>query len=57
MHADLQLTSLPVILISAHPGDDYVDLIAATPAVGFLPKIALSADAVRSMLNGSHAGA
>jgi CheY-like chemotaxis protein len=56
MHADLQLTSLPVILISTHPTDDYADLIAASPAVGFLPKITLSADAVRSVLNGSHAG-
>jgi CheY-like chemotaxis protein len=56
MHADGQLASLPVILISTHPREDYADLIAASPAVGFLPKIALSADAVRAVLDGSHAG-
>jgi CheY-like chemotaxis protein len=57
MHADAKLASLPVILISTHPREDYADLIAASPAVGFLPKIALSADAVRALLEGTHAGA
>lgn len=53
IRADSGLASLPVILISTHPREDYADLIDASPALGFLPKIALSADAVRAMLNGS----
>ncbi|HVN12488.1 MAG TPA: response regulator, partial [Kineosporiaceae bacterium] len=40
----------PVILISTHPEDDYADLIAESPAVGFIPKIGLSAAAVSDML-------
>jgi CheY-like chemotaxis protein len=56
MHADPLLAQVPVILISTHPRDDYADLIAASPAVGFLPKITLSADAVRALLDGSNAG-
>ena len=40
----------PVILISTHPEEDYADLIAASPAVGFLPKISLSAAAIRAVL-------
>jgi CheY-like chemotaxis protein len=39
-----------VILISTHAEQDYADLIAASPAVGFLPKAALSADAIRDLL-------
>ena len=34
-----------MILISTHAEQDYADLIAASPAVGFLPKSALSAAA------------
>jgi CheY-like chemotaxis protein len=40
----------PVILISTHAEQDYADLIAASPAVGFLPKAALSAAAIRDLL-------
>ena len=39
-----------MILISTHSEDDYADLIAASPAVGFLAKTALSARAVRDLL-------
>ena len=39
-----------LILISTHAEDDYADLIAASPAVGFLAKTALSARAVRDLL-------
>jgi DNA-binding NarL/FixJ family response regulator len=39
-----------LIMISAHTEEDYADLIAATPAVGFLPKITLSANAIRDLL-------
>jgi len=42
----------PVILISTHAEQDYAELIAASPAIGFLPKTALSADAIRGLLAG-----
>ena len=41
-----------VILISTHTEADFADLIAASPAIGFLPKSELSADAIRRMVNG-----
>jgi len=50
LHRDAGGTASPVILISTHAVEDYADLIAAGPAVGFLPKISLSADAVEDML-------
>jgi CheY-like chemotaxis protein len=39
-----------LILISAHAQDDFVDLIDASPAVGFLVKPTLSATAIERML-------
>jgi CheY-like chemotaxis protein len=36
----------PVILISTHAEQDYRDLIAESPALGFVPKSALSARAI-----------
>ena len=42
----------PVILISTHAEEDYAELIAASPAIGFLPKTALSGDAIRDLLAG-----
>jgi DNA-binding NarL/FixJ family response regulator len=44
---------VPVIMISTHGGDDYADIIAASPAVGYLSKVALSARAVNELLSGS----
>ena len=41
----------PVILISTHGEQDLADLIAASPAVGFLPKETLSAGAIRDLLS------
>lgn len=41
---------LPVILISAHAAEDFDDMIAASPAVGFLAKSTLSPDAIRDLL-------
>jgi two-component system, NarL family, nitrate/nitrite response regulator NarL len=38
------------ILISTHDQADFADLIAATPAIGFLPKADLSATAIRRLL-------
>lgn len=40
-----------VILTSAHSEQDFADMIAASPAVGFLPKADLSADAVHDLFN------
>jgi DNA-binding NarL/FixJ family response regulator len=40
----------PVILTSTHAEEDFASLIAASPAIGFLPKAALSAVAIRDML-------
>jgi DNA-binding NarL/FixJ family response regulator len=39
-----------LILISAHSELDFADLIAASPAVGFIAKSQLSARAVRALL-------
>lgn len=41
-----------VILISTHSEADYADLIAASPAIGFLPKSHLSAEAIHKLLGG-----
>jgi CheY-like chemotaxis protein len=40
----------PVILISAHPEQDFADLIDASPAIGFLPKSRLSGRAIVELL-------
>jgi DNA-binding NarL/FixJ family response regulator len=45
----------PVVLISTHAEQDYAELIAASPAIGFLPKTTLSGDAIRDLLAG-HGG-
>lgn len=37
-------------MISTHAGADYADLIAESPAVGFLPEAELSAAAIRQVL-------
>ena len=39
-----------IILISTHPENELSELIAGSPAVGFLPKTALGADAIAEML-------
>ena len=39
-----------VILISTHSEQDFADMIAASPALGFLPKFALSPGAIRDLL-------
>jgi DNA-binding NarL/FixJ family response regulator len=41
-----------VILISTHAEADFVDLIAESPAIGFVPKSELSANAIRRVLEG-----
>ena len=42
-----------VILISTHAEADFADLIAETPAAGFVPKSQLSARTIRRLLAGS----
>ena len=44
--------SARVILISTHAEQDFADMIAASPAVGFLCKSALSTGAGRDLLGG-----
>ena len=39
-----------VVLISTRAEEDYASLIAATPAVGFIPKSRLSVEAVRELV-------
>jgi two-component system, NarL family, nitrate/nitrite response regulator NarL len=39
-----------VVLISAYPEADFAELIAASPAVGFLPKADVSATRIREVL-------
>ncbi|HVN61347.1 MAG TPA: response regulator transcription factor [Gaiellaceae bacterium] len=41
-----------VILISTHSESDFADLIAESPALGFLPKSELSVDAIHRILEG-----
>jgi DNA-binding NarL/FixJ family response regulator len=41
------------ILISTHAESDFADLIDSSPAVGFLSKSDLSAEAIRAILNES----
>jgi DNA-binding NarL/FixJ family response regulator len=41
----------PVILTSTHSELEFADMIAASPALGFVPKVELSADAVRRLLD------
>jgi CheY-like chemotaxis protein len=43
-------TKICAILISTHAEEDYADLIAASPALGFLPKTTLSAGAIHELL-------
>ena len=50
LHRQAGPAPIPVILISTHAEQDYAELIEASPAVGFLSKTALSADAIRDLL-------
>ena len=43
--------SFQVILISAHAEEDYAELIAASSAVGFLSKTALSGQRIRELVD------
>jgi CheY-like chemotaxis protein len=43
----------PVVLISAYPEGDFAELIAASPALGFLAKSNVSAESIRELLRKS----
>jgi len=43
--------SFQVILISAYTEEDYAELIAASSAVGFLPKTSLSGQRIRELVD------
>jgi CheY-like chemotaxis protein len=51
------LEPLPVVLISTYAEKDFVDLIAASPAVGFVSKSDLSGKAIADALRGHADGA
>ena len=46
----------PVVLISAYPEGDFVELIAASPALGFLAKSNVSAESIHKLLRESAHG-
>ena len=48
-----RLGTARVIMVSTHAEADYADLIAASPAIGFLDKSTLTAGAVRELLRRS----
>ena len=50
LRQEADLAPPKMILISTHAEQDYADLVAASPAVGFLSKSALSAGAIRDLL-------
>ncbi|MGW0035439.1 response regulator [Gordonia sp. NPDC003376] len=39
-----------IIMVSTHDPDDFADMIAESPARGFIPKFALSAERITAML-------
>jgi len=43
-------TAPSLIIISSHDGDDFKDLLEASPALGFVAKSSLSGDAIRAVL-------
>jgi CheY-like chemotaxis protein len=45
-----QGSAVDIILISAHPEDDFADLIGESPALGFVPKSDLSRSAIEVVL-------
>jgi DNA-binding NarL/FixJ family response regulator len=46
----------PVILISTHAEQDFADLIATSPALGFLSKPTVSAGSIRELMDGRGSG-
>lgn len=40
-----------LILVSTHDEDEFADLVEASPAIGFVPKAALSAQAIQALID------
>jgi DNA-binding NarL/FixJ family response regulator len=56
LHQNAGVNSSRVILISAYVEEDYIELIAARPAVGLLSKTALSAQSIRALVDDGAGG-
>jgi DNA-binding NarL/FixJ family response regulator len=56
LHLEAGAEPSRVILISTHAEQDYADLIAASPVLGFVPKSTLSAAVIRDLLGSRGAG-
>jgi DNA-binding NarL/FixJ family response regulator len=54
-HRLRQESGSPIIFISTHSEQDYRELIAASPALGFLPKATLSAAGISLLLQADRA--
>jgi DNA-binding NarL/FixJ family response regulator len=52
LHQQAGLAAGGMILISTHDPDDFTELVAASPAAGFLSKSDLSAPAILGLLGG-----
>jgi CheY-like chemotaxis protein len=50
LHGLAGLARSATVIISTHAEEDYADMVAASPAIGFLPKTILSACAIRELL-------
>jgi CheY-like chemotaxis protein len=50
LHRNGSGAAVPTILISTHAEEDFAELVAASPAVAFIPKSALSGSAIREAL-------
>jgi DNA-binding NarL/FixJ family response regulator len=48
---DVELPDTPVILVSTHAEDELAELIADSPAIGFVPKRTLGAEAIAALLS------
>ena len=50
LHGNGSGTAVPTILISTHAEEDFAELVAASPALAFIPKAALSGATIRDIL-------
>jgi DNA-binding NarL/FixJ family response regulator len=56
LHRQSATSSPHLILISIHTAEDLADLVAASPAAGFISKSQLSTRAIRDLLDGRDGG-
>jgi DNA-binding NarL/FixJ family response regulator len=47
----IRVVSSPVILTSTHSEQEFAEMIAASPALGFVPKFGLSPEAIKRLLD------